>query len=190
MRRIYKQALFFNAAPSANFSSTSPCGIESRGLTQPRKRKRIEAYLFESLFQAWQLALLDNEGLIVEIFDDVVMFVLINFEDDGLDGGIAFNQNACLFFSPHVLLSFREETRKQGGGGGATKFFSSLCGRGLNKRGKGEMNMDESVKVCRRDSNEMSFLPLIALGMISPAGYERGRNNGRTMIYAQDFVGK
>lgn len=32
--------------------------------------------------------------LIVQVLDDVIMFVLVNFEDDGFDGGVAFDQHS------------------------------------------------------------------------------------------------
>ncbi len=33
--------------------------------------------------------------LVVQVFNDVVMVVLIDLEYDGLDGGVAFNQDTC-----------------------------------------------------------------------------------------------
>lgn len=75
-----------------------------------------------------------------------------------------------LMFSFGYHLGKRHGSRGRGRG---NKVFLFSLRKGLKKRGKGEMKVDESVKVCGRDSNEMSFLPLIALGMISPASYER-----------------
>lgn len=40
------------------------------------------------------MALFDDQMLIVQVFDDVIMFVLVNFEDDGFDGRVAFDQHS------------------------------------------------------------------------------------------------
>lgn len=45
-----------------------------------------------------------------------------------------------------------------GGGGRGNKVFLFSLRKGLNKRGKGEMKVDESVKVCRRDSKRNEVL--------------------------------
>ena len=62
---------------------------------QSRQKQRDLSHLLEPQLQFRQLALLDHEGLVVEIFDDVVVFVLVDFEDDGFDGGVAFDEDAC-----------------------------------------------------------------------------------------------
>lgn len=61
-------------------------------------QRKEKAHLFEPLLQAGELALLDNEGLIVEIFDDVVMLIMIDLENDGFDGRITFDQHPWLLF--------------------------------------------------------------------------------------------
>ncbi len=51
-------------------------------------------HLVEPQLQPWQLALFDDEGLVVEVLDDVVVVVLVDFEDDGFDGGVAGDEDA------------------------------------------------------------------------------------------------
>jgi hypothetical protein len=34
-------------------------------------------------------------AVVVQVFDDVVVLFLVVFEDDGFDGGVAFDQDAC-----------------------------------------------------------------------------------------------
>ncbi len=51
-------------------------------------------HLVEPQLQPWQLALFDDEGLVVEVLDNVVVVVLVDFEDDGFDGGVAGDEDA------------------------------------------------------------------------------------------------
>ncbi len=52
--------------------------------------------------------------MVVEVFDDVVVFVLVDFEDDGFDGGVAFDEDACLGGG---LGRFRKNGEVRGEGG-------------------------------------------------------------------------
>lgn len=52
------------------------------------------AHLLQPDLETLQLALLDHQCLIIQIFDDVVMLVLVDLEDDRFDGGITFNEDA------------------------------------------------------------------------------------------------
>lgn len=73
------------------------------------------------------MALLDDQGLIVEILDNVVMFVLIDFEDDGFDGGVAFDQDTCdccMFCGFLTMLLVGRD--REGGGVGEESFFSQV----------------------------------------------------------------
>ena len=51
-------------------------------------------HLFETGLELGQLTLLDDEGVVVEIFDNVVVVGRVDFEDDGFDGGVAFDEDA------------------------------------------------------------------------------------------------
>lgn len=76
------------------------------------------AHLFEPLFQTGQLALLDDEGLIVEILDDVIVFVLVDLEDDGFYRGVAFDQHAWFYFGKRDI-----QNKKKKGSFGASIFL-------------------------------------------------------------------
>ena len=52
-------------------------------------------HVFELRFEHGDHVLFDNYALVVEVFDNVVMIGAIDAHDDGLDGRIAFDENAC-----------------------------------------------------------------------------------------------
>jgi hypothetical protein len=41
-----------------------------------------------------QHAFLDNERLVIQLLDDEVVLLAVDFDDYGLDGGVAFNEDA------------------------------------------------------------------------------------------------
>ena len=47
--------------------------------------------------------------LVVQVFDDVIMFVVVNFEDDGFDGGVAFDQHSWSRGIRSVSLCAKEQ---------------------------------------------------------------------------------
>lgn len=51
-------------------------------------------YLLEPQLEPRQLGLLDDEGLVVQVFDDVVVRRRVDFQDDGFYGGVAFYEDA------------------------------------------------------------------------------------------------
>lgn len=53
-----------------------------------------QSYLFEPLFEAIQLVPLDHQMLVVEVLHDVVVVLLIDLQDDGLDGRITLHKYA------------------------------------------------------------------------------------------------
>ena len=57
-------------------------------------QKMGNAYLVQPRFKLQQLAFLDHEGLIVEVLNDVVVLVLVDLENNGFDGGVAFDEDA------------------------------------------------------------------------------------------------
>lgn len=50
--------------------------------------------LVQSLFKVQKLAFLNDQVLVVEIFDYIIMLILIYLEDDGFDGCIALNEDS------------------------------------------------------------------------------------------------
>lgn len=84
--------LSFWPLPSLPFLPFLPFSPPSPLLTLFRSKK--ESYLLKPQLQLLQLALLDHERLVVQVFDDVVVFVLVDLEDDGFDGGVAFDEDA------------------------------------------------------------------------------------------------
>lgn len=48
-------------------------------------------YLVKLLLETWKLDFLDDEGLVVQVFDDVIMLLLVDLKDDGFDRRIAFD---------------------------------------------------------------------------------------------------
>lgn len=116
--------LFHNSAASANLLLHAPLDFNRT----KKKRKENKARLFEPLLQTGQLALLDDKGLIVEILDNVVMFILIDFEDDGFDGGVALDQDAW----DYCKFCFNYDPGKKQGG----KEFFNLKLEGHWKKGE------------------------------------------------------
>lgn len=53
------------------------------------------AYLIQLLLQQLHLVLLDDQMAIVQVFDDVVIVLTINVDDDGLDRWLASDEDAC-----------------------------------------------------------------------------------------------
>lgn len=58
------------------------------------KDKTKKTHLRQPNFQILQLTIFDHESLIVKILDNVIVPLLIDFEDDGFDGGITFDQDS------------------------------------------------------------------------------------------------
>lgn len=54
----------------------------------------VRTYLLEPQLEPRQLGLLDDEGLVVQVFDDVVVRRRVDFQDDGFYGGVAFYEDA------------------------------------------------------------------------------------------------
>lgn len=55
------------------------------------------SYVLEQLLQLFVLVALDENVLVVNVFDDEVMLMLgVNLDQDSLDGGIALYQDAYL----------------------------------------------------------------------------------------------
>lgn len=59
-----------------------------------KKGIEVVSYIFEFLFEQVNHVFLDHDTLLVQIFDDEVVVDAIDVDDDGLDGGIAFDQDA------------------------------------------------------------------------------------------------
>ena len=53
---------------------------------------RKGTHLLQTDFERWQLTLLYYQSLVIEVFDNVVVLILINLKNDGFDGWIAFDQ--------------------------------------------------------------------------------------------------
>ena len=71
----------------------SVCKLLARESEGSRGNKMcMRFYLLQSVLQRSQLALFHHESLVVQVLDDIVMLVLVDFEDDGLDGGITFDE--------------------------------------------------------------------------------------------------
>ena len=51
-------------------------------------------YIFELLFEEMHHVFLDDDSLLVQVFDDEVVVDAVDVDDDGLDGGIALDQDA------------------------------------------------------------------------------------------------
>lgn len=62
-------------------------------ITYPMTAPPFHPYLLQPCLQLLKLAFLDDQSLIIEILDDEVMLVLVDLQDDGFDGGIAFHQD-------------------------------------------------------------------------------------------------
>ena len=48
----------------------------------------------QSLLQFLELVLLDHQGLVVQVFDDEIVFGRVDLEDDSLDRGVTFHQHS------------------------------------------------------------------------------------------------
>ena len=59
-------------------------------------------HFLQPALQPLQLALFNDKSLVIEIFDDVVVLLLVDLENDGFNGRVAFDQNAC--FVRYYLL--------------------------------------------------------------------------------------
>ena len=58
-------------------------------------RRVVEAYVFEQQFQLLVLVFLDKHMLVVDVFNDkVVSMLVVDPDDDGLDGGITLDEHA------------------------------------------------------------------------------------------------
>lgn len=52
-------------------------------------------YLSQSFFEILQLTFFDDEmTIIIQVFHDVVVPLFVVLQDDGLDGGVAFDEYA------------------------------------------------------------------------------------------------
>lgn len=51
-------------------------------------------YILELLLEELHHVLLDDDALLVEVLDDEVVVDAVDVDDDGFDGGIAFDQDA------------------------------------------------------------------------------------------------
>jgi hypothetical protein len=59
-----------------------------------KKPSGEKTHLPQSLFQVLQLVFFDNQvPVIVEVFDDVVVPFFVVLENDGLDGGVALDED-------------------------------------------------------------------------------------------------
>jgi hypothetical protein len=54
----------------------------------------VSTYILEFLFEQMNHIFLDHDTFLVQVFDDEVVVDAINVDDDGLDGRIAFDQDA------------------------------------------------------------------------------------------------
>lgn len=52
-------------------------------------------YLLQLVLELGDLVRLHEDAALVEVLDDVVVVLLVNGDDDGLDGGVAFDKNTC-----------------------------------------------------------------------------------------------
>ena len=71
--------------------------------------------LFQAGLEFLQLALLDHQGLVVQILDDEVVLVLVDLQDDGFDGRIAFDQHAlhsCQYRSSLHVVARRDVQKR------------------------------------------------------------------------------
>lgn len=53
-----------------------------------------ETHVFELLLQSRDHVLLNNDALLVKIFDDILVAFAIDADNDGLDGGVALDQDS------------------------------------------------------------------------------------------------
>ncbi len=58
------------------------------------KRQQSYVYLVKLFLETWKLDFLDDEGLVVQVFDDVIVLLLVDLKDNGFDRGVAFDQDA------------------------------------------------------------------------------------------------
>lgn len=57
-------------------------------------RLRRESYLVKPHLEDVQHAFIDNERLVIQLLDDEVVLLAVDFDDYGFDGGVAFNKDA------------------------------------------------------------------------------------------------
>jgi hypothetical protein len=63
-------------------------------VSHSQKPSREKTHLPQSLFQVLKLVFFDNQvPVIVEVFDDVVVPFFVVLENDGLDGGVALDED-------------------------------------------------------------------------------------------------
>ena len=65
--------------------------VTSRTLSSPDLGACKVAYFFQPCFQLLQLRLFDNQGLVIEILNNIVVFFLVDLQDNCFDGRITLD---------------------------------------------------------------------------------------------------
>jgi hypothetical protein len=67
----------------------------------------MRAYIIESSFQGLKHTLLDHESLIIELFNNVIMPLAVDLDNDTLDRRVALDQHA--YTRSHQPIPRREK---------------------------------------------------------------------------------